>query len=122
MEHPREGASEVERNGATSEDAQRLCAAIAFAGHREFVHRYGDEAVKRVSVFAEFERDVMRERVRAGFGGCALARDAPWATADDRWQSGLGQDLFLAGIRKSKIARRLKIDQTSVRLLEEKKS
>ena len=61
--------------------------------------------------------------VRAGFGGCALARDAPWAAADSRWQSGLGQDLFLAGIRKSKIARRLKIDRTSVRRpLEEKKS
>ena len=73
-----------------------------------------------LSVFAEFERDIMRERVRAGLGACAPARETAWAAADGRWQSGFS---LLAGISKSEIARRLGIGRTSVRrLLEEKKS
>ena len=46
-----------------------------------------------LSVFAEFERDILRERVRVagagGFGACAVARETTLPAADGRWQSGL---------------------------------
>ena len=76
-----------------------------------------------LSVFAEFERDIMRERVRAGLAharlrGTRLGRPPtaiPKATAVGK--------LFRQGVGKSEIARRLGIGRTSVRrLLEQKKS
>ncbi len=76
-----------------------------------------------LSVFAEFERDILRERVRAGLAharsqGKRLGRP-PTAAG----KAGSVTDLFLSGISKSEIARRLGIGRTSVRrLLEEKKS
>jgi len=76
-----------------------------------------------LSVFAEFERDIMRDRVRAGLAharsqGKRLGRP-PTAAGN----AGSVRDLFLAGISKSEIARRLGIGRTSVRrLLEEKES
>ncbi|MBM4224209.1 MAG: recombinase family protein [Gammaproteobacteria bacterium] len=76
-----------------------------------------------LSVFAEFERDIMRDRVRAGLAharsqGKRLGRP-PTAAGN----AGSVRDLFLAGIIKSEIARRLGIGRTSVRrLLEEKES
>ena len=76
-----------------------------------------------LSVFAEFERDIMRKRVRAGLAharsqGKRLGRP-PTAAG----KAGSVTDLFLSGISKSEIARRLGIGRTSVRrLLEEKKS
>lgn len=44
-----------------------------------------------LSVFAEFERDIMRDRVRAGLGACTAAREAARAAANGRWQSGVSQ-------------------------------
>ena len=76
-----------------------------------------------LAVFAEFEREILRERVRAGLAharqqGKRLGRP-PTAAG----KAGSVRDLFLAGISKSEIARRLKIGRTSVRrLLEEEKS
>ena len=68
-----------------------------------------------LSVFAEFERDIVRERVRAGLAharsqGKRLSRP-PTAPA----KAASVTDLFLAAISKSEIARRLKIGRTSVR-------
>lgn len=68
-----------------------------------------------LSVFAEFERDIMRERVRAGLAharlqGKRLGRPPmalPKATEVGK--------LFRQGISKSEIARRLGIGRTSVR-------
>ena len=69
-----------------------------------------------LAVFAEFEREILRERVRAGLAharqnGQRLGR--PIATA------GLHADkirkLYRAGTSKSEIARRLRIGRTSVR-------
>ena len=76
-----------------------------------------------LSVFAEVEREIVRERVRAGLAharsqGKRLSRP-PTAPA----KAASVTDLFLSGISKSEIARRLGIGRTSVRrLLEEKKS
>ena len=59
-----------------------------------------------LSVFAEFERDIMRKRVQAGLAharsqGKRLGRP-PTAAG----KAGSARDLFLAAISKSEIARR----------------
>ena len=68
-----------------------------------------------LAVFAEFEREILRERVRAGLAharqnGKRLGRPATAAlhTPDIR-------RLYRAGVSKSEIARRLRIGRTSVR-------
>jgi putative DNA-invertase from lambdoid prophage Rac len=76
-----------------------------------------------LAVFAEFEREILRERVRAGLAharqqGKQLGRPplAPQKAAEAR-------KLFRQGISKSEIARRLDIARTSVRcILARKKS
>jgi DNA invertase Pin-like site-specific DNA recombinase len=76
-----------------------------------------------LAVFAEFERDILRERVRAGLAharqqGRQLGRPPSVVrNAAAAW------NLYRQGISKSEIARRLQIGRTSVRrLLAEKKS
>ena len=68
-----------------------------------------------LAVFAEFEREIMRERVRAGLAharrnGQRLGRPITAAVhADQVWK------LHRAGISKAEIARRVQIGRTSVR-------
>lgn len=76
-----------------------------------------------LSVFAEFERDIMRERVRAGLADARLQGKRLGRPPTAAGEASSVRDLFLAGISKSEIARRLGIGRTSVRrLLEQKKS
>ena len=76
-----------------------------------------------LSVFAEFERDIMRERVRAGLAHARMDGKRLGRPPTAAGKAASARDLFLAGISKSEIARRLKIGRTSVRrLLEEKNS
>jgi putative DNA-invertase from lambdoid prophage Rac len=68
-----------------------------------------------LAVFAEFEREILRERVRAGLAharqqGKRLGRP-PSATH----KAPEAQKLFHQGVSKSEIARRLEIGRTSVR-------
>jgi DNA invertase Pin-like site-specific DNA recombinase len=76
-----------------------------------------------LAVFAEFEREVLRERVRAGLAharqnGKRLGRPVTAALHADQVRR-----LFRGGISKSEIARRLNIGRTSVRrVLSSKKS
>jgi putative DNA-invertase from lambdoid prophage Rac len=68
-----------------------------------------------LAVFAEFEREVLRERVRAGLAharqnGKTLGRPLTAALKADRIQK-----LYRSGISKSQIARQLSIGRTSVR-------
>jgi len=68
-----------------------------------------------LAVFAEFEREILRERVRAGLGharenGKRLGR--PPTAALNAQQV---RKLFRAGISKAAIARQLQIGCTSVR-------
>lgn len=68
-----------------------------------------------LAVFAEFERDILRERVRAGLAharrnGKRLGRPATAALHADEVRN-----LHRAGVRKAEIARRLRIGRTSVR-------
>jgi DNA invertase Pin-like site-specific DNA recombinase len=68
-----------------------------------------------LAVFAEFEREILRERVRAGLAharqnGKRLGRPATAALHTDRVRK-----LHRSGLSKSAIARRLHIGRTSVR-------
>ena len=68
-----------------------------------------------LAVFAEFEREILRERVRAGLAharqnGKRLGRPLTAALHADQVRK-----LYRAGISKSEIARRLNIGRTSVR-------
>jgi len=68
-----------------------------------------------LAVFAEFERDILRERVRAGLdharqNGQRLGRPQTAAL-----HAGQVRKLYRAGISKAEIARRLQIGRTSVR-------
>ncbi len=68
-----------------------------------------------LAVFAEFEREILRERTKAGLAharenGQRLGRPATAAV-----HAAEIRKLHRAGISKSEIARRLKIDRTSVR-------
>ena len=68
-----------------------------------------------LAVFAEFEREILRERVRAGLAharqnGQRLGRPATAGLHADQVRK-----LYRAGTSKSEIARRLEIGRTSVR-------
>ena len=68
-----------------------------------------------LAVFAEFEREILRERVRAGLAharqnGQQLGRPQTAAL-----QAGKVWKLYRAGISKAEIARRLHLGRTSVR-------
>ena len=68
-----------------------------------------------LAVFAEFEREILRERVRAGLAharqnGQRLGRPLTAALHADHVRK-----LYRAGFSKSEIARRLQIGRTSVR-------
>lgn len=68
-----------------------------------------------LAVFAEFEREILRERVRAGLAharqnGKRLGRPATAARHADQVRK-----LRRSGLSKSGIARRLNIGRTSVR-------
>jgi putative DNA-invertase from lambdoid prophage Rac len=68
-----------------------------------------------LAVFAEFEREILRERVRAGLiharqNGKRLGRPPSAVHQADQVRR-----LYLAGLSKSEIARRLKIGRSSVR-------
>jgi DNA invertase Pin-like site-specific DNA recombinase len=68
-----------------------------------------------LAVFAEFEREILRERVRAGLvharqNGKRLGRPQTAAL-----QAGRVRKLYRAGVSKAEIARRLQLGRTSVR-------
>jgi putative DNA-invertase from lambdoid prophage Rac len=74
-----------------------------------------------LAVFAEFEREILRERVRAGLAharqnGKRLGRPQTAAL-----QTSPVRKLYRAGVSKSEIARRLRIGRTSVRRILEAK-
>src|SRR6266853_673586 len=74
-----------------------------------------------LAVFAEFERDILRERVRAGLAharqnGIRLGRPATAARHAPEIRK-----LHRTGVSKSEIARRLEIGRTSVRRILEAK-
>jgi len=76
-----------------------------------------------LAVFAEFERDILSERVRAGLDHARQQGKRLGRPPSVVHQSVKARKLHRQGISKSEIARRLQISRTSVRrLLAEKKS
>jgi putative DNA-invertase from lambdoid prophage Rac len=68
-----------------------------------------------LSVFAEFEHEILRERIRAGIAEAKL-KGKPFGrppTAANK--TGQIRNLYRAGVSKAEIARRLEIGRTSVR-------
>jgi len=76
-----------------------------------------------LSVFAEFERDILRERVRAGLDHARQQGKRLGRPPSVVHQAVEARKLYRQGISKSEIARQLAISRTSVRrLLTRKKS
>jgi DNA invertase Pin-like site-specific DNA recombinase len=68
-----------------------------------------------LAVFAQFEHDLLRERVRAGLAEARLNGKQLGRPRTAGLQAGTVQKLYRAGISKAEIARRLQIGRTSVR-------
>ena len=73
-------------------------------------------------MFAEFEREILRERVRAGLAHARQngKRSGPAANRSDSKPAEI-RKLHRAGVSKAEIARRLHIGRTSVRRILEAK-
>src|ERR1700691_4927521 len=68
-----------------------------------------------LAVFAEFEREILRERTRAGLAQARLNGTRPGRPATAAYKAAEVRKLHRAGISKAEIARRLDIGRTSVR-------
>src|SRR3989441_635784 len=68
-----------------------------------------------LAVFAEFEREIMRERVRAGLAHARRNGQRLGRPVTAGLQAGQVRKLYRAGLSKAEIARRLEIGRTSVR-------
>jgi DNA invertase Pin-like site-specific DNA recombinase len=76
-----------------------------------------------LAVFAEFEREILRERVRSGLAHARLTGKRLGRPPSVGHKAVEARKLYRQGISKSKIANRLQIGRTSVRrLLAQKKS
>jgi DNA invertase Pin-like site-specific DNA recombinase len=76
-----------------------------------------------LAVFAEFERDILGERVRAGLAHARLNGKRLGRPPSVVQKAVQARNLYRQGVSKSEIARRLQIGRTSVRrLLTRKKS
>ena len=101
---------------ATLEELERLGGGfVSLTEALDLTTPSGRAMAGMLAVFAEFEREILRERVRAGLAqarqnGKRLGRP-PTAS---RKVSQVRQ-LYRTGISKAEIARRLKIGRTSVR-------
>jgi len=70
-----------------------------------------------LAVFAEFEREILRERVRAGIAAARKEGKPHGRPLSAALKQKQVRKLFAAGLSKSEIARRLAIGRTSVRRL-----
>jgi putative DNA-invertase from lambdoid prophage Rac len=77
----------------------------------------GRAMVGMLAVFAEFERDVLRERVKAGIAQARKDGKPHGRPPTIAHQKGRIQELYTQGVSKAQIARELGIARTSVRRL-----
>lgn len=70
-----------------------------------------------LAVFAEFERDILKERVRAGIAQARLEGKAHGRPKSAALKKKQIKSLFAKGLSKSEISRRLGISRASVRRL-----
>jgi putative DNA-invertase from lambdoid prophage Rac len=74
----------------------------------------GRALVGMLAVFAEFERDLLKERVRAGIAAAQKRGRSFGRPATARVMSEKVEQLFAQGLNKSEISRRLGIARSSV--------
>jgi DNA invertase Pin-like site-specific DNA recombinase len=67
-----------------------------------------------LAVFAEFERDILRERVKSGMAAARKRGTHCGRPAIDRAKTGKVEEFFAQGMNKSEISRRLGIARSSV--------
>lgn len=70
-----------------------------------------------LAVFAEFERDILKERVRAGIAQARLEGKSHGRPKSAALKKKQVKSLFAKGLSKSEISRRLSISRVSVRRL-----
>jgi len=68
-----------------------------------------------LAVFAEFEREILRERVKAGIAHARKEGRPHGRPPTARRKATRVKRLYARGVSKAEIARRLKIGRTSVR-------
>src|ERR1700733_2415891 len=68
-----------------------------------------------LSIFAEFEHEILRERIRAGIAEARLEGKHFGRPLTAAKKAGQIRKLYRAGVSKAEIARRLQIGRTSVR-------
>jgi DNA invertase Pin-like site-specific DNA recombinase len=68
-----------------------------------------------LSVFAEFEHEILRERIRAGIADARLKEKHFGRPLTAARKAGQIRKLYGAGVSKAEIARQLNIGRTSVR-------
>lgn len=77
----------------------------------------GQALVGMLTVFANFEREILRERVKAGIAHARRRGKRHGRPATARKYASRVKSLFAQGISKAEIARRFSISRTSVRRL-----
>jgi putative DNA-invertase from lambdoid prophage Rac len=70
-----------------------------------------------LAVFAEFERDLLRERVKAGIAHARKLGKPHGRPITVAYKADKAKQLFSKGLSKAEIARKLGIGRTSVRRL-----
>lgn len=68
-----------------------------------------------LAIFAEFEREILRERVKAGIAHARIKGKAHGRPITTKKHSDTVRALFKTGMNKSEIAKKLDIGRTSVR-------
>jgi hypothetical protein len=75
----------------------------------------GQAMAGMLAVFAQYERDILRDRVKAGIAEARKNGKPHGRPATTRSLAGEANRLFQEGVSKSRIAKRLGIGRTSVR-------
>jgi putative DNA-invertase from lambdoid prophage Rac len=83
----------------------------------DFTTPSGQAMAGMLAVFAQYERDILRDRVKAGIAEARKNGKPHGRPATERMLADEARRLFAEGISKSQIAKRLGIGRTLVRLL-----
>jgi DNA invertase Pin-like site-specific DNA recombinase len=81
----------------------------------DLTHSAGRALAGMLSVFSEFERDILRERVRAGIAANRKRGNPHGRPATVQAQSSKIKKLFAEGLSKREIAKRLNVARSSIR-------
>ena len=83
----------------------------------DFTTPSGKAMAGMLAVFAQFERDMLSERVKAGIAHSRAKGKAHGRPKSAALKSGKVNELFKQGVNKSQIAKKLGMSRTSVRRL-----